>query len=137
MIVRLDHVGFASPSADEGTALMKRLGLVLAASGAADDYGVSCDFWQAGDDPQGTTVEVVAPTRPDAAITRRVAMSGSSLYHLAFEVDSLAEELSRLRRAGFLPIDRTPRCGAKDDMRVAFVLDPTTDLLIELVHYGG
>jgi methylmalonyl-CoA/ethylmalonyl-CoA epimerase len=133
MIVRIDHVGFATDDPAGLAGLMTDLGLGLTDEGTADEYGVACEFWC---DPKGTALELVSPTREDSAIAGRLSSSGPGLYHLALEVDDLESEMDRLRGAGLLQVDRQPCQGARPGMRVAFLYAKRpAGLLVELVQY--
>ena len=135
MILRLDHVGFATDDSTRLSALMRTLGLTEGATGTADEYGVACAFWATAADRTCTAIELVSPTRADSAIAGQLT-GGGGLYHVALEVDDLAGEQARLRRAGLVPVDRTPCNGARAGMRVAFLYAPRpADLLVELVAY--
>lgn len=135
MILRIDHVGFATEDPDAAAAAMAALGLEREHSGTADAYGVACDFWAPGGARDAAAVELVSPLRPDSAVSGRLP-AGGGLYHLAVEVDDLAAELARLRKEGFHPMDREPCAGARPGMRVAFVYAKRpVGLIVELVQY--
>lgn len=104
--------------------------------GIAESYGVDCQFWRSGAAPGGAAIEVVAPSRDDAAVHGHLRRSGPGLYHVAFEVDDIDAELRRLREGGAIAVDRGPCAGAREGMRVCFVyLGTATGLLVELVQY--
>jgi len=136
VILGIDHVGLVTEDPEGVGEFMTALGLDRVESGIADAYGVSCDFWQFGTDLAAPAVEVVAPVRDGSAVATTLARSGPGLYHLAFEVDDLAAETTRLRRSGFAPVDAEPCKGARPGMTVAFLyLRKPAGVLVELVHY--
>ena len=136
MILGIDHVGVVTEDPAAVGAFLDALGMTRTEDGTAPDYGVSCDFWQFSPAPAEPAVEVVAPVAPDAAVHDYLAKNGPGLYHVAFEVDDLEGELTRLRRNGFIPIDREPCRGARAGMRVAFLYLPKpAAFLVELVDY--
>jgi len=135
VILRLDHIGFATDQADRLAGLMRTLGLTESMTASVDAYGVACSFWATGADRTVTAIELVSPTRDGSAITRQLAVGGG-LYHIALEVDDLEMEQDRLRGAGLVPVDREPCAGARPGMRVMFMYAPRpADLLVELVSY--
>ncbi|MFJ7944790.1 VOC family protein [Streptomyces sp. NPDC096354] len=137
MILRIDHVGFATEEPEAAAAAMSALGLGREHRGTAEAYGVACDFWAPGGERDSTAIELVSPTRPDSAVSGRVA-GGGGLYHLAVEVDDLVAELARLRKEGFHPMDREPCAGARPGMQVAFVYAKRpVGLIVELVQYDS
>jgi methylmalonyl-CoA/ethylmalonyl-CoA epimerase len=143
MILRIDHVGVATADPAGTASLLEVLGLARGDVGVAEEYGVACEFWQvpaeAAAMPGGSVapaVEVVSPVREGSSVAAVLAR-GPGPYHIAFEVDDVAAELARLRRSGFVPVDRAPCRGARPGMRVAFVyLAKPAGFLIELVQYG-
>lgn len=136
MILGIDHVGLLTADPEGVGALLTVLGLSKVDSGVAGDYGVSCDFWQVGADLAAPAVEVVAPVREDSAVAGRLAR-GPGLYHIAFEVDDLEAEASRLRANGFALVDAEPCRGARDGMAVQYLYAPKpAGVLVELVRYA-
>lgn len=137
MILRIDHIGLATDDPTGAGALMGTLGMRKYDDGQVDDYGVACDFWQVSGDPAGPGMEIVSPTRQDSTVSGRLNRDGPGLYHVAFEVDDLEAEMSRLRSHGFSAIDARPCKGARAGMRVVFLYaGPPAGLLLELVHYA-
>ncbi|GAA2515422.1 hypothetical protein Ahu01nite_080910 [Winogradskya humida] len=136
MFLGIDHVGLMTDDPARAGTFMKLLGMSLTDQGAADAYGVSCDFWQFSDDARETAVELVAPTRDDSAIAVPLSTRGPGLYHVAFEVDDLDADAEELVAAGFVRIDEDPHPGARPGMRVQFLYLPEpVNSLMELVQY--
>lgn len=65
-------------------------------------------------------VELLGATSPDSVIAKYVAKNGEGMHHVAFEVDDIHAELSRLRDEGFTVLNDEPKRGA-DNKLVAFV----------------
>ena len=65
-------------------------------------------------------VELLAALGPDTPVGRFLARRGPGMHHVAYEVDDLSGELSRLEGEGVQLIDSTPRPGLFG-MQVAFV----------------
>ncbi|ESP99100.1 VOC family protein [Streptomyces sp. CHA1] len=138
MILRLDHVGLATDDPGGVGGFLSTLGLRKYDEGHADDYGVACEFWQFAGGLGNPAVEVVSPSRERSEISGRLERQGPGLYHLAFEVDDLDSERTRLRGEGWKAVDATPCGGAREGMRVAFLYAPhPANLLVELVHYAA
>jgi len=136
VIMRIDHIGLVTADPAGVGRYLGALGMRATGGGVAGDYGVSCEFWQhPGAAP---AVEVVAPVRDGSAVTDYLARKGSGLYHIAFEVDDIEFELSRLKECGFVAVDRQPCAGARPGMQVAFMYaGKPAGLLIELVRYSA
>jgi len=81
-------------------------------------------------------VELVEPTDDTTGVARFLAGKGEGFHHVCFEVDNLAEELTRLGIDGVELIDSAPRRGAEGP--VAF-LHPRSchGVLVELIEAPG
>lgn len=77
-------------------------------------------------------VELLEGTAPDSPITKFIEKKGAGIHHMCIRVDSLEEELQRLKEEGFRLIDEKPRKGA-EGMLVAFIHPKSTGgILVEL-----
>ena len=72
-------------------------------------------FFAAGE----SKVELLVPTSPDSAIAKHLEKRGPGLHHLAFHVDDLDAELTRLEGRGYRVVVG-PKPGA-DGKRIAFL----------------
>jgi methylmalonyl-CoA epimerase len=81
-------------------------------------------------------VELVEPTDDTTGVARFLANKGEGFHHVCFEVENLAEELTRLGIEGIELIDSAPRKGAEGP--VAF-LHPRSchGVLVELIEAPG
>ena len=81
-------------------------------------------------------VELVQPTDDTTGVSRFLASKGEGFHHVCFEVDDLAQELTRLGIDGVELIDSAPRRGAEGP--VAF-LHPRSchGVLVELIEKPG
>jgi methylmalonyl-CoA/ethylmalonyl-CoA epimerase len=81
-------------------------------------------------------IELVAPTDDTTGVARFLAAKGEGFHHVCFEVEDLAETLTRLAIDGVELIDTAPRKGAEGP--VAF-LHPRSchGVLIELIEAPG
>lgn len=81
-------------------------------------------------------VELVEPTDDSTGVARFLANKGEGFHHVCFEVEDLAQELTRLGIDGVELIDSAPRKGAEGP--VAF-LHPRSchGVLVELIEKPG
>jgi len=92
------------------------------------DQKVKVAIFGAGD----CRIEILEGSSPDSAVSRFVAKRGPGIHHLSLQVDNLAKELERLKKAGIRLIDEIPRSGA-DSTSIAFAHPKSTaGILIEL-----
>jgi methylmalonyl-CoA/ethylmalonyl-CoA epimerase len=133
MIRRVDHVGIAVRSLDEGLDFWRdALGMEVAGTEEVASERVKVAFLPAGE----SRVELLEPTDVQSPIGRFVASRGPGIHHLTLEVDDVQAVLDRLAAAGLPMLDREPRQGA-EGRRVAFVHPRATGgVLLELVQAG-
>ena len=127
----LAHVGVIVPDLGPVATLFgERLGLEVRGPDEEPELGLAILWVQAGD----TTLEFVAPTRPDSRAAAALARGEGGVHHVALAVDGLDALLAELAGAGVPIRDREPRQGAHGT-RVSF-LDPAAaaGALVELVE---
>lgn len=127
----LDHVGIAVASLDDAIPLWEGL---LSAAATGREVVTSQDVEVAFLETGATSVELLAPVRPNSPVAQFLERRGQGIHHLAFRVPDLQAELDRLREEGFALVDEQPRQGAHG-RRIAF-LHPraTSGVLVELVE---
>ena len=129
----LAHVGVIVPELAPVAALFgDRLGLELQGPDEEPELGLAILWVRAGD----TTLEFVAPTRPDSRAAKALERGEGGVHHVALAVDGLDGLLAELDGAGVPIRDRAPRRGAHGT-RVSF-LDPAAaaGARVELVEDG-
>jgi methylmalonyl-CoA epimerase len=130
----LAHVGAVVADLEPVAALFGgRLGLEVRGPEEEPELGLAILWVQAGD----TTLEFVAPTRPDSRAAKALERGEGGVHHVALAVEGLDELLAALDGAGVPIRDREPRRGAHGS-RVSF-LDPAaaSGALVELVEPHG
>lgn len=134
MPAKIDHLGVAVPSLQEGLLLYRDLlGLELAFEEEVATEKVRVAGLQAGD----AIIELLEPTADDSAIARFLDHRGPGLHHIALEVADLDGLLPRLKKAGVRLLDEISRPGAQGT-RVAFIHPKgALGVLIELVEKPG
>ncbi len=79
-----------------------------------------------------TKIELLESTDPDGVIARFIEKRGEGIHHIAFEVNNIAEEMTRLRNDGFILLNNEPKRGA-DNKLVCFIHPKSTNgILIEI-----
>ncbi len=115
--VRLSHIGIAVADIEKAIGSWAELfGDDQPHRERVDDQGVDIASFAVGD----ILVELTGATAEDTPIGRFLAKRGEGIHHVAFEVDDIDAELSRLREAGVRLIDEKPRMGGHG-MRIAFL----------------
>lgn len=129
MIKKIEHIGIAVKNLNQSNALFARLfGEGHYKIERVESEGVSTSFFKLGE----TKIELLEATREDSAIARFIEKRGEGIHHIAYEVDNLEQEISRLSAEGFEVLNNKPKDGA-DNKRICF-LHPkgTNGVLVEL-----
>jgi len=85
-------------------------------------------FFQKGE----TKIELLESTDPGGVISKFLDQKGEGMHHIAFEVEDIEAEITRLSSLGFIVLNTTPKEGA-DNKLVAFLHPKSTNgILIEL-----
>lgn len=129
----IHHLGVA---VDDLDAAVDRYALLFGATvehrAAVLDQGVEACSLRVGDG----RVELLRPLGDDTPVGRFLASRGPGMHHVAYAVDDVAAELSRLAAAGVRLIDERPRPGLFG-LQVAFVHpEATGGVLAEFVSDG-
>ena len=117
MFGRIDHVGLAVSDLEEAIDLHVNVyGLSLVHRETVSEQGVEAALLDVGENH----VELLAPLHDDTPVGKFLAKRGPGLHHVAYQTTDIEAELARLKAAGILLIDETPRIGIRDS-RVAFL----------------
>ena len=134
MGIRLDHIGIAVNSLDEGEKFWKLLGLIPEDKDEEVlEQGVITRFIPIANDMQKPAmIELLEPTSEDTPIGRFIAKRGIGIQQICFEVDDIYQLIDELLNSGVKMIDEVPRKGSKNCL-IAFVHPKSTGgVLVEL-----
>lgn len=129
MIKRIEHLGIAVKDLE---ASLKTFEVLLGANcykqEIVESEGVRTAFLKVGE----SKLELLEATNEDSPIAKFLSKGKEGFHHVAFEVDDIDAEISRLKKEGFVLIHESPKSGA-DNKRIAFLHPKSTyGLLIEL-----
>ncbi len=125
---RLDHIGVAVASLDQGLAFYEALGLALEGTDEVPEQGVRVAFLPVGD----TRLELLEPTGPSSPIARHLERRGPGLHHVCFRVRDIRGVMARLAEQGYRLLSDDPQDGAHGCL-VCFVHPRSTGgVLVEL-----
>ncbi len=113
---KLDHIGIAVASLEEGLGVYEALGLTMAGAEEVPGQKVRVAFLPLGD----TRLELLEPTVEDSPIARHLERRGPGLHHLCFEVPDIRAAMAGLARAGYSLLSDEPQQGAHGGL-VCFV----------------
>jgi methylmalonyl-CoA/ethylmalonyl-CoA epimerase len=129
MVKRIEHLGIAVENIEESIDLYERLlGSKCYKDEIVSSEGVRTAFIMVGE----SKIELLEATNGESAIAKFLNKNREGFHHVAFEVDDIDAELTRLNKEGFKLIHNNPKPGA-DNKRIAFLHPKSTKgMLIEL-----
>jgi methylmalonyl-CoA/ethylmalonyl-CoA epimerase len=130
---RIHHVAVVVRDLDDALQVYRdHLGLAVESVQEIPSDGVRIAFLPTGE----SRLELVQPTDETTGVARYLERHGEGFHHVCYEVDRLAETLTRLSADGLELIDTLPRRGAEGP--VAF-LHPRSfhGVLVELIEAPG
>lgn len=126
---KIEHIGIAVKDLQISNDLFEKLlGTPAYKEEEVASEGVKTSFFMNGPNK----IELLEATNPDSPIAKFIEKKGEGIHHIAFDVEDIVAEISRLKSEGFNVLNETPKKGA-DNKLVAF-LHPkgTNGVLIEL-----
>lgn len=129
MIKKIEHIGIAVKNIKESNHLFEKLfGTLPYKLEKVESEGVSTSFFMLGE----TKIELLEATHESSAIAKYIEKKGEGIHHIAFEVDNIDAEMTRLRVEGFELIHQVPKDGA-DNKRICFLHPKSSNgVLVEL-----
>ncbi len=126
---KIEHIGIAVKNLAASNLLFERLfGQPPYKEEAVTSEGVNTSFFWNGPNK----IELLEATNPDSPIAKFIEKKGEGIHHIAFDVEDIVSEISRLKKEGFTVLNETPKKGA-DNKWVAFLHPKDTNgVLIEL-----
>lgn len=106
--LKLDHIGVAVPSLEQGAGLYQALGLELQGTELVENQGVTVGFLVVGE----TRIELLEPHGEGSPIAKFLDRRGPGVHHLCFSVADVRQSMERLRSQGFRLLQEEPEPGA-------------------------
>lgn len=126
---KIEHIGIAVKDLDAANATYEALlNSEAYKTETVESEGVSTSFFKTGE----SKIELLAATNRESPIAKFLEKRGEGIHHIAFAVDDIAAEISRLEKEGFTLINKNPKPGA-DNKLVAFLHPKSSNgVLVEL-----
>jgi len=126
---KIEHIGIAVKDIEESNGLFKSLfGKAHYKIEDVESEGVKTSFFQCGPNK----IELLQATNDESPIAKFIEKKGEGIHHMAFAVDDIEAEITRLTKDGFTMIHKKPKRGA-DNKLIAFLHPKSTNgVLIEL-----
>ncbi len=126
---KIEHIGIAVKDLQASNLLFEKiLGQPSYKEEEVASEGVKTSFFMSGPNK----IELLEATNSESPIAKFLEKKGEGIHHIAFDVEDIVAEISRLKQEGFTVLNEVPKKGA-DNKLVAF-LHPkgTNGVLIEL-----
>ena len=126
---KIEHIGIAVNDLASASIIYEKLfGAPAYKQEEVASEGVKTAFFSNGPNK----IELLEATNPESSIAKFIAKKGEGIHHIAFEVEDVQFEITRLKKEGFVVLNEAPKQGA-DNKLVAFLHPKTTNgVLIEL-----
>ena len=108
MIGRIDHIGIAVRSIEEGRKFYEALGLTVEHIEEVPAEGVRVAMMRCGE----SRIELLEPLSADSTVAKFLEKRGPGVHHLCFASDDLKADDARLRESGIDPMRPEPTPGA-------------------------
>lgn len=126
---KVEHIGIAVKSLETSNLLFASLlGVPHYKQEEVSSEHVKTSFFKTG----GNKIELLESTDENGPIAKFIAKKGEGIHHIAFDVDDILAEMSRLKAEGFILLNEEPKRGA--DNKLVCFLHPkgTNGVLVEL-----
>lgn len=132
--MKLEHIGIAVADLDTSEALFEKLlGTSRYKRETVDREGVSTAFYACGE----SKIELLGATREDSTVAKFIEKKGAGVHHLAFNVQDIYAEITRLKNAGFTFLSEEPKEGADNKLIIFLHPKSTNGVLVELCQEKG
>ena len=128
-LYKIEHLGIAVKDIEAGNELYAKLtGAAPYKQEAVESENVKTSFFMMGE----SKIELLQATNSDSAIAKFIEKRGEGLHHIAYAVDNIEMEITRLKDSGFQFINETPKKGADNKLIVFLHPKSTGGILTEL-----
>lgn len=126
---KIEHIGIAVKDLEKSNELFSKLfGKPAYKSETVESEGVTTSFFKIGPNK----IELLEATKPESPIAKFIEKKGEGIHHIAYAVEDILAETQRLKEAGFIILNETPKKGADNKLVVFLHPKSTNGVLIEL-----
>ena len=129
--MKVHHYGLATKSIEKSIKAFLTLGYETCSEIIFDPIqGVNLLFLKNENDH---LIELVEPAQDENPVSKILAKSGSSLYHICYEIEDFDLKIEELKKQRFVQVIPPTPAVAFDGRRICFLYNPTLGL-IELLE---
>lgn len=126
---KIEHLGIAVKNIEEAEKVYTALlGSPSYKTEVVESEGVKTMFFKIGE----SKIELLEASTAESPIAKFIEKRGEGIHHIAYDVDDIEAEISRLQKEGFEMIHKSPKAGA-DNKLIAFLHPKSSGgVLVEL-----
>lgn len=129
MVNKIEHIGIAVKNMEDANVLFEKLlGVPSYKMESVESEGVLTSFFQTG----VNKIELLTATNSESPIAKFLEKKGEGIHHIAFDVEDIHAEITRLKNEGFVLINEVPKRGADNKLVVFLHPKNTNGVLVEL-----
>jgi methylmalonyl-CoA/ethylmalonyl-CoA epimerase len=103
---KIEHIGIAVKSLETSNLLFEKLfGNAPYKQEEVTSEGVKTSFFMNGPNK----IELLEATNPESPIAKFLEKKGEGIHHIAFDVENILTEVTRLKNEGFTILNETPK----------------------------
>ena len=126
---KIEHIGIAVQDIETSRKLFTKIfGKDSYKSEKVESEGVITSFFQIGE----SKIELVAATTEESIVSKFLEKWGEGMHHVAFAVENIEQEMTRLKNEGIRLLNESPKEGADNKMICFLHPQDTNGVLIEL-----
>jgi len=126
---KIEHLGIAVKDIDAANSIYTSLlGVAPYKSEVVESEGVTTSFFKCGE----SKIELLQATNSNSPISKFIEKKGEGIHHIAFAVNDIKEEVTRLKKEGFLVLNEEPKRGADNKLVVFLHPKSSNGVLVEL-----
>lgn len=114
--MKIHHIGYLAKRLEKAEKTFSALGYAQKQEAVYDQIrDVDISFWE----KDGYTVELVSPKSEKSVVANLIRTYKNAPYHICYETDNLAADMSQMEKTGFMRIDQpTPAPATRGGSRV-------------------
>ena len=126
---KIEHIGIAVKDLKVSNVLFEKIvGQPPYKEEEVLSEGVKTSFFMNGPNK----IELLEATNSDSPIAKFIEKKGEGVHHIAFDVEDIYAEITRLKEEGFVVLNEVPKNGADNKLVVFLHPKGTNGVLIEL-----
>ena len=126
---KIEHIGIAVQDIEASNKIFAKIfGKDSYKLEKVESEGVITSFFEIGENK----IELVASTTEESVISKYLEKWGEGLHHIAFSVEDIEKEMTRLKKEGIRLLNEIPKNGADNQLICFLHPKDTNGVLVEI-----